>query len=373
MRRRWLIAIALLALIALLGLRRGSQPSSAGVAPPASSLAAVPVAAWTAPPVPELADAPSVARLEQQYEAYRAGSIYPDWSYPLTPDQSFLLDWNAAVTSDLPVDDRVFFRFDAAAARVFAGEPYLSWMEAFIVEGGIDGGQKRRLPFRIERAVVVVTGGPAQGEAFALEYRDDGRDGDAAAGDLRFTSRFVPSEQPALARAQQARIEAYVDIGGRRRVFLRDFVWAPRPVLEVVAISDALRDGSLAVTLACDVHEDGVYTLYANLFAADGATPLATTRRNLPLTAGRRAVELRFFGKVLADQGIDGPYVVRDIHGLRRQEGDELNVWWQHRGAHRTAAHAASDFSPAEWDDPERRERLAAFERAIEAMRASGQ
>jgi hypothetical protein len=367
--RRGLVAIALLAAaVALLALRRGPERSAAAVAVASARSGE----AEARRPGPALAaggpraEAVTLARLQQQYEAYRAGSIYPDWSYPLTQDQTFLTEWNATVTDDLPVDDagRIFFRFDAAQARVFAGEPYLSWMEAWT----LDGGAKRRLPIAIERAVVVVTGGPAQGEAFALDYRDDGRDGDAAAGDLRYTNRFVPSARPELARAQQARIEAYVDIGGRRRRFLRDFVWAPRPVLEVVAVSDAMRDGSLAVTLACDVREDGVYTVYANLFAADGATPVATSRRNLPLTAGRRTVDLVFFGKVLADQQIDGPYLVRDIHGLRRQQAEELNVWWRYAGVHRTAAYAADDFSPEEWNDPERRERLASFERAIRDM-----
>jgi hypothetical protein len=307
---------------------------------------------------------PPAARLRQQYEAYKAGSIYPDWSYPLTPDMEFLLQWNKTVTHDLPVDDeqKIFFRFDASAGRVFPGEAYVSWAEAWTMEHG----QKKLLPFRFEMATVVLTSGPRQGNAFDLVYRDDGTGGDRQAGDLVHTNSFVPSERDELSQASSARIEVYVDIGGLKRRFLRDFVWAPRPVLEVVGVQDALEDGSLVATLDCEVFEDGLYTVYGNLFAADGVTPLATSKRSYPLRAGRQQVELVFFGKVLFDQQVDGPYLLKDLHGLKRMGEDEYNnVWWQHPGTHRTRGYAADDFSGEEWNDPERRERLANFERVI--------
>jgi hypothetical protein len=308
-----------------------------------------------------------VERLKQQYEDYKAGSIYPDWSYPLTPDQDFLLSWNAAVTNDLPVDDahRIFFRFDAEKGRVFAGEPYVSWAEAWTLEHG----EKKNLPVRFERAVVVLTSGPQQGDAFELSYRDDGLAPDVQAGDFRYSNRFVPSEHKELATASSARIEAIVEIDGQKRRFLRDFVWAPRKVLEVVGEHDAIEDGSLVATLDCQVLEDGLYTIYGNLFAADGTTPIATSKRSYPLVAGRQRVELVFFGKVLNDQQVDGPYVLKDIHGLKRMGDDEYNnVWWQHAGEYRTHAYASADFSADEWNDPERRERLATFERVIHEM-----
>jgi hypothetical protein len=378
-RNRRILAVlaALLVAVVVIVSLRGSQ-EAAPPAPTQGSVGSPPAltpVALTVGQRPALRRAPSelaAAQLREQYEHYKAGSVYPDWSYPLTPDQKFLLEWNAPVTHDLPVDDdqKVFFRFDAEKGRVFAGEPYVSWAEAWTLEDG----QRKNLPVRFEMASVVITSGPAQGDAFDLVYRDDGADGDPIAGDLRYTNRFVPSEQGELQQASSARIEAYVEVGGQRRRFLRDFVWAPRPVLEVVAIRDGIDDGSLVATLDCEVFEDGLYTFYGNLFAADGTTPIATSKRTYPLEAGRRKVKLVFFGKVINDQEVDGPYVLKDVHGLRRMGDDEYNnVWWQHAGAHRTRSYASTDFSGDEWDDPEKRERLATFERVIaEAERAEG-
>jgi hypothetical protein len=369
-RRAVAVVAAALAVVVVIVFLGGSQETR----PPAPTQAAPPAAA--APVARELqvsarpafarraGDELGAAQLREQYEHYKAGSVYPDWSYPLTPDQGFLLQWNAAVSHDLPVDDAqtIFFRFDAEKGRVFAGEPYLSWAEAWTVEHG----ERTNLPIRFEKASVVITSGPQQGDAFDLVYRDDGTGGDAVAGDHRYSNRFVPSEHDELSQASSARIEAYVEVGGQRRRFLRDFVWAPRPVLEVVAVRDRIQDGSLVATLDCEVFEDGLYTAYGNLFAADGTTPLATSKRSYPLKAGRQQVDLVFFGKVLSDQQVDGPYVLKDVHGLRRMGADEHNnVWWQHGGTHRTRAYAAADFSSAEWDDPEKRERLATFERVI--------
>jgi hypothetical protein len=310
--------------------------------------------------------APALARIKHEYEAYKRASVYPHWSYRLTRDMDFLLAWNAAVTDELPVDDDggLRVRFDADRGRVFAGEPYTSWIEAYRVVGG----DQRPVAMRITRAVVVVTSGPAPGEAFALAYRDDGRDGDARAGDLRYTSRFVPSEHAELSRATLARVDLYADIDGNPRVFHRDFVFAPRPVLEVTGVHDAIEHGSLAVTLDVDVLEPGVYTFYGNLMAADGETPIATSKRSYPLEAGRRHPQLVFFGKVVRDVGVDGPYVVRDLHGLKRQQDDEMDIWWSHPAPHTTAAYRAADFSADEWDDPERTERLHNFETLIAAM-----
>jgi hypothetical protein len=375
-RRVLTVVAAALAVVVVIVFLRGSQEAT----PPAPtqelpSAAAVPQARElqvTARPAFARRDqgAPGATQLREQYEHYKAGSVYPDWSYPLTADQGFLLQWNAAVTHDLPVDDAqtIFFRFDAEKGRVFAGEPYTSWAEAWRLEDG----KRTNLPVRFEKASVVITSGPRQGDAFDLAYRDDGTGGDRVAGDHRYTNRFVPSEHDELSQASSARIEAYVEVDGQRRRFLRDFVWAPRPVLEVVAVRDAIEDGSLVATLDCEVFEDGLYTVYGNLFAADGTTPLATSKRSYPLKAGRQKVDLVFFGKVLNDQQVDGPYVLKDIHGLRRMGEDEYNnVWWQHGGSHRTRSYASTDFSGDEWDDPEKRERLAAFERVIAEAEAA--
>lgn len=372
------LAFLAIALIAIWWWRRGGDDAAAPppttvatptAAPPTTTVVPTkPPEAPMAPIVP--ADQPPIERLKREYENYRKSSIYPHWSIPLTPDMDFALEWNKAVTSDLELGDGLVVRFDGNAGRVFGKEPYTATIAAWRTTGGKD-----RVPVavRVERAAVSVTnatGGAGNGEVFEVAFHDDGQDGDAQAGDRVLSTRFVPADKKELAHASAARIEAYVVIDGAdRRQLVRDFVFAPREVLEVRALHDRAKDGSLVATVDCEVHEQGVYTFYANLLAGDGA-PIAMTKLSFPLEPGKRSVDLTFFGKVIADRGLAGPYTIKDVHGLRRSEHGEPDVWWTYAPAYQTAPYAASDFSSAEWNDPERTQRLANFERVIHEMEA---
>jgi hypothetical protein len=282
---------------------------------------------------------------------------------PIGPEQVEFVAWNTAVPSEVSLETGIDVRFDADRGYVFPGEAYTSWIEAWRVEDGA----RRPVPFRITRAVVSVIGGLEQGEAFELAYRDDGKDGDAQTGDLRYTNRFVPAEHDELSRATQTRIELYADFAGDQRIFYRDFVSAPREVIEVVGVRDEIRDGSLVVTLDVEALEEGRYTFYGVLKTADGA-PIAMSKLSYTLAKGRGAADLVFFGRSVREHGAAGPYLVTDIHGLKRPEGDEGDVWWRHAATHRTRAYRLEDLSDAEWDDPERREKIAHFERILDEL-----
>lgn len=366
-RRAGLAVLALLVVIVAVVLVRTKTErteEATSSAPPSPTRSEGVSRSGPAPEIDSIATgAPSVERLKEEMEKYRAASIYPHWSIPLTPDMDFALRWNDAVTDDLALDNGVLVRFDGNAGRVFAGEPYTAWIKAWRTVNG----ERRPLPVHITRAAVSVTSGPKPGEAFEVTFNDDGLDGDAQARDGVVTTRFIPSERTELSLATMARIEAYVEIDGQTRQLVRDFVFAPRPVLEVRGARDQLRDGSLVVTLDCEVYEDGVYTFYGDLMAQDG-TPIAMTKLSYPLKAGRRTADLTFFGKVIYDHGVDGPYVLRDLHGLKRVEDGESNVWWNHPGQYQTKPYKAHELSDAEWNDPERLERLANFERVIKEM-----
>src|SRR5258706_5208489 len=101
-RRRVLSVLAtLVAAVVVFVLLRGKRE----VLPPArAEEAAAPEAASSRLPsgeraMPAMHQAPAVGvnRLKAEYEAYKASSIYPDWSYPLTHDQEFLIKSNAPV------------------------------------------------------------------------------------------------------------------------------------------------------------------------------------------------------------------------------------------------------------------------------------
>lgn len=310
---------------------------------------------------PELDMSPD--KIRRVLEDYKRDAIYPSWSRPLDPADTYKLKWNAALTSDLEMDDRpgqeTLYRFDADRGYVMFGEAYTSWIEVWH-----KGERNHRVPLKIQANIV----GVEQTRNMTLDYHDDGKDGDVKAGDLVYTNRFVPSSYDELKVARQVHIQAAVEAeGGATRLMTRDFVYTPRPPLEVESVTDAVVGGHLGVTLHVEVFEPGTYTLEANCFASDGETPISYVRQFFKLSAGKQTATLTFFGKIFHDKAVDGPYVIKDVRGfLRFLDTDENNLWFFWPQEHRTAAYSRSQFAPGEWDDQEKRDRIKGYEELLE-------
>ncbi|MGZ3439330.1 MAG: choice-of-anchor X domain-containing protein, partial [Polyangia bacterium] len=219
----------------------------------------------------------------------------------------------------------------------------------------------------VQDAWVMADAGPATGRLTKLSYHDDGQDGDEVAGDLRYTNRLVPSQVPALKQAAQVHLSAVVSCcEGVRRLFVREFTYAPRKVVEIVGITDSVRSGSLAVTLDVNVLDRGTYDFEANLMSADGSVPIGYSQMNYTLAPGRQSVDLVFFGRMFAERGLDGPYLVRDVRGmLLSLDGGEHNIPFEYGATYLTKPWRRAEFSPSEWDAPEKREKIATLERLI--------
>lgn len=353
-------------------LRPRSTPSpvttAASTAEPHRALVggSAPAAATTGAPKITMGG-PTEERLKRNLEEYKKVAVYPPWSRPLTDGTKYLLSWNKPATLDLPMDEtpgkETSYHFDADRAHVAYGEALTSWIEVWK-----NDNPQKRLPVTVEDAWVMATGGPKPGRVYKLSYHDDGLDGDEVAGDGRYTNRFVPSQVPALKQALQVQLSAVVSCcDGVRRVFVREFTYAPRKVVEVRGVSDAIRNGSLAVTLDVDVAEAGVYDFEANLLSGDGATPIGYSQINRRLGAGRQTVDLVFFGRMFAELGVDGPYQVRDIRGLLLSlDGGEHNIPFVYPTPYMTKPWRHGEFSPAEWDDDEKRQRIASMQQVID-------
>jgi hypothetical protein len=79
-------------------------------------------------------------------------------------------------------------------------------------------------------------------------------------------------------------------------------------------------------------------------------------------------VPLVFFGKALRDAGEPGPYRLADLRGFKRAmpgSGGEANVWFSDPQIRTTRAWRVDQFSPAEWDSVEKREKIARLEALI--------
>jgi hypothetical protein len=147
---------------------------------------------------------------------------------------------------------------------------------------------------------------------------------------------------------------------------VREFTYAPRKVVDVLGVSDSLRAGSLVVTLDVNVLERGTYDFEANLVSGDGSVPIGYVQKNDTLAPGRQNVDLVFFGRMFGEVGVDGPYQLRDVHGLLLSlDGGEHNIPFEYDAPYLTKAWRHGELSPAEWDAPEKQQKIAALERLI--------
>ncbi len=140
----------------------------------------------------------------------------------------------------------------------------------------------------------------------------------------------------------------------------------------LVAVDTAARGGSLAIDLDLRVHAPGHYQFFADVLAADGATPIGwITPHWTELAKGSSRVELSLFGKVLRDRGIPGPYVIANLRAVKRAGDVDEAAWWSDPRSFTTDRFALEDFSPEPWDGAERRDTIAALQASIAEQEAA--
>lgn len=383
-RTRWLFVASFASLLGLFWLLRGNrvpEPNPPGAPQASASQAARPTHPTSNPATefpPEMASAetpfpmapPTPEKLQDVLDKYKAFAVYPPWSRPHNESTKYKLTWNEPVVSKLRFSDKVAndpinYKFASDRAHVLPGQALTSWFSAF---HGDD--ENKRVPVKVVEAWVMITSGPTTGRAVKLTYADDGTNGDVAAGDLIYTASFVPSTYPELKKTQSAQISVNIEVDGIQKPIVRDFTYSPRDVLGFGDVTDSARGGSLAVDVAVDVKDPGEYTCEANLMSGDGATAIGYAKEKPTWPAGPARLGFTFFGKVVHDSWLDGPYLVRDIRCVLRQSGDEENVWAADDRVHRTKAYLIDDFSDAEWKAPEKTQRISMLEKLLDQAKS---
>jgi hypothetical protein len=144
------------------------------------------------------------------------------------------------------------------------------------------------------------------------------------------------------------------------------------------AVRDRLAAGSLDFVVGVDVRRAGRYELMARVEDARGRL-FAVVSANEELAAGEMEVPLRLFGKLILDAAAPAPFRLRDLEGFRllADASPDRELMVMRDGiVHTTGAHAASSFSPDEWQDEERERHqarlardIAEAERQLEALR----
>ena len=153
-----------------------------------------------------------------------------------------------------------------------------------------------------------------------------------------------------------------------------------------------LRDGSLLIKAQVTVRTPGRYTIEANLMAEERPVGFARTDVRFS-TRGLHWVELDYFGKIFHDRGLDGPYRLVGLRGLRhntaidpdRLSGNAQEVEKYIQSArtteperqyippfekeHLTRPYRVRDFDDREYDSPLKRDRIRLIERLIRENR----
>ena len=289
-----------------------------------------------------------------------------DVAEPLTVAEPFTELVQESSAGGAKLHSGVFCLFQPARQTVRPGQTQLVTLSC--QRGSPTDIPKGNLPIVIEGVSATCLSGTLRSDLALKDavFRDDGNGGDQTAGDHTYAaSPVVPAGCRGLAELQaKVRVVAREanDALEAQTLVARFMITPPAPAHFTGKLVDELRDGSLVVRVEVEVEQTGRYRVYANL-EHDGQ-PLAYAKEDLELNPGRQEVSLLFFGKILRDAAIAGPYLVSNLRGQR------LNLEPGNGGvlaepiepivrAHETAAYDSEVFSQAEWDSPYKQERLA--------------
>ena len=185
----------------------------------------------------------------------------------------------------------------------------------------------------------------------ALEWNDSGRDADAVAGDLIYSARLVPDTHQVanVHGAYLVRVHALTP-DGQDRFASSGFLYSSPDAQLTGRYADAVVDGSLQVKAEVEVTVEGRFHLEATLYSAAGQ-PLAWAQNALRLGPGTQWIPLSFYGLILREKGVDGPYVLRYVAlSTTTSMPNARNRLVEN--AYVTQPYAATSFSDQPFNDP---------------------
>lgn len=278
-------------------------------------------------------------------DEYRRRARYPRWAQPIAPGEADPIARDREVT---PVEQRgpggsePALVVQPAQASFEAPDPVVLF--AHLAVRGVPVAAREIAGTLLTEDLRPI------GEVL---YRDDGTAGDAVAGDRRWTAvvALPPEATPALSASILVQVRALTAAGEERRA-ATSFQYA-RPHARLTGRwRDAAVDGSLVVSAEIEVIEAGRFHLEATLYDAAGAQPVAWAQAAATLPAGLHWLDLGYYGLVLRDRGVDGPYLVRyaalSTTSTMPNAKNRLVV-----DAHRTGPYRAATFTAEPFDDPE--------------------
>jgi hypothetical protein len=147
-----------------------------------------------------------------------------------------------------------------------------------------------------------------------LTYVDDGTGGDRVSGDLLYTARFEPGPDfaPDLSESFLVQVVATTDAGEERQA-ATSFLYSRPHARLTGAYRDSIVDGSLAIDAEVEVGRAGRFHLEGTLYSQDGTRAIGEAQTAGELSTGRHWMRLTFFGRIINQSAVDGPYLLRFV------------------------------------------------------------
>jgi uncharacterized protein DUF4784 len=234
---------------------------------------------------------------------YRDRAQFPRWSQPLAPGEDPILRDRevSPVSARGPRDD-------GATLTVLPDQVAFESPDAVLLYAYLTANGERVAARSIGCEIVTESLTPL----VALSFGDAGTDGDAVAGDHIYTALYQPEagQMSALSESFLARVTAFSEEGEEIRAGT-SFQYSNPDAQLTGNYRDRLEDGSLVIEAELDVRNPGRFHLEGTLYDAAAANPLAWSQDAAELSPGRQWLRLSFFGRILHERGIDGPYLLR--------------------------------------------------------------
>ncbi len=186
----------------------------------------------------------------------------------------------------------------------------------------------------------------------ALDFHDDGTNGDDSANDLVFTSVVTPGRERAsdFKGAQLVEVHARIK-NGEQRVATTGFLYSIPLAHLTGRYRDDVVDGNLVVNAEVLVDAAARFHLEATLATPDG-TPIGWSQNALVLEAGTAWIPLTYWGLLFREHGSDGPYVLSSVAlsttgEMPNQKNDVAT------NPHTTKPYPVTTFSERRFDDPD--------------------
>lgn len=296
-------------------------------------------------------------------DSYRQATRYPHESRPIAehPDQ---VHPNRPIVEERPLRNPGGAVVEGLNLRTTQERVFAQGDEGVLLTVAAVDAEGRRLPLEVPRAFAHegATGVRASRvPPVTVRFTDDGRGGDARAGDGVLSFRLHPASQGFAQLDGVIRVELALQSGDHPGYAFFDVIYSPEvPATWGVGVREVVENGSLNLYLPVQVLRPGRYVASGRIDDARGK-PFALATFNDELAAGPGELRLQVFGKLLRDGQPAFPLVLRDVEAflLKPDAFPDRALLPRRAGTvHTTAAYALGLFSDAEWRSEERQRYL---------------